>query len=111
VAQAIADGLVHAAHDVSDGGMLVAVAEMCFAGGLGFKATAAYSNREWFSESPSRYVLEIAPDDLAALQKTLAGVPHTIVGRLDASPTLIVPDTLEVAVSELLATWTKPLAW
>jgi len=111
VANAIAEGIVCAAHDVSDGGLLVAIAEMCFAGNLGFEASAAYSLHEWFSESPSRYVLEVSADELDQLDKALGDVPFSMVGRLDASPRLIVPDTLEVNVSDLLSAWLKPLDW
>jgi phosphoribosylformylglycinamidine synthase len=111
VANAISTGLVHAAHDVSDGGLLVAIAEMCFAGGLGFVAHGSFTEHDWFSESPSRFLLEVFPDDLDALKKTFGEVPFAIVGRLNVVPKLIVPGALEIDVNELLETWLKPLDW
>ena len=111
VARAIATGIVHAAHDVSDGGLLVAVVEMCMAGGLGFVAHSTFSHVDWFSEGPSRYVLEVFPDDLQELKQALAGVPHTIVGRLNTVRRLIIPRALEIDISELIRAWKEPLDW
>ncbi|MFL6864036.1 MAG: AIR synthase-related protein, partial [Allosphingosinicella sp.] len=68
VRSAIADGLVTAVHDVSDGGLLVTVAEMALAGGMG-----ALIDPEWaadaplqvqmFGEDQGRYVVEVAKGD------------------------------------------------
>src|SRR5690606_10496031 len=111
VARAIRAGIVHAAHDVSDGGLLIAVAEMCIAGGLGFVAHSTFSHCDWFCEGPSRYLLEVLPDDLAAWKQALAGVPHNIVGRLNTVRRLIIPRALEIDISELARTWKGTLDW
>ncbi len=66
----IGDGLVRACHDVSDGGLLVAVAEMAMASGIGaaLEAPSSLALHGWcFGEDQGRYVLEVAPDDLAAV--------------------------------------------
>ena len=53
--RAIADGLVASAHDCSDGGLAVAIAESCILGGLGFTADFDFTGR-WdaalFGETP-----------------------------------------------------------
>ncbi len=54
----INSGLVTAVHDVSDGGLLVVLAEMALAGGIGADvAMAAQSTAHWFAEDQARYVL------------------------------------------------------
>ena len=65
--QAIARGLVRSCHDLSEGGLAVALAEMAFAGGIGADVTQAGRARHCpmkrllFSESPSRFLLEVKP--------------------------------------------------
>ena len=66
---------VSAVHDVSDGGLLVAVAEMALAGGRGVELDAAPRARSrrtplWFGEDQGRYVVAAAPDEAA---RDLAG--------------------------------------
>ena len=54
-------GLVRSCHDLSEGGLAVAAAEMAFAGGVGADLTAApEADDVWlFSESPTRWLVEI----------------------------------------------------
>jgi len=112
VAKAIRQGLVRSAHDVSDGGLLVAVAEMCFAGGLGLVGPAFDGDfRWWFGESPGRYVLEVAPQDVGTLKKLLGDTPCTELGRLDAGRRLMIEPAVDVDVNELMRTWLAPLNW
>jgi len=76
-----------AVHDVSDGGLLVAIAEMALGGGVGVELFA-YEGRlpahaVWFGEDQGRYVIEVAPrhgDDVIARARLLA-LPARIVGR------------------------------
>jgi phosphoribosylformylglycinamidine synthase len=73
VRELIDAGLVSAVHDISDGGIAVALAEMALAGGLGAEVEAhpAYSPAAWwFGEDQGRYLLTV-PDD-AAFQAQLA---------------------------------------
>jgi len=75
--QAIRAGLVASCHDVSEGGLAVAVAEMCIASGLGVRLDAlghADRTAALFAESAGRLVVEVAPGDVAAFV--------TIVGPL-----------------------------
>ena len=52
-------GRVRACHDVSDGGLLVAIAEMALAGGVGADLTAVGDHAFWFGEDQARYVLAV----------------------------------------------------
>ncbi|MGA1400738.1 MAG: AIR synthase-related protein, partial [Phycisphaerales bacterium] len=87
----IAEGLVRSAHDASEGGVLVAAAEMAFAGGLGasidldsigegLPAIAAA-----FAETPSRYLHEVAPASLSKISEMLGDLPWRTIGGFDES--------------------------
>ncbi|NOW47930.1 phosphoribosylformylglycinamidine synthase [Novosphingobium sp. SG751A] len=62
VRQLIADGLATAVHDVSDGGLLVALAEMAMAGGIGARLDVTFNTAQAFGEDQSRYVVTTAAD-------------------------------------------------
>ena len=105
VAVLISAGHVRAAHDCSDGGLLVAAAEMAMAGRLGLDLTL--HGLDCFSEEPSRYLLEIAPDALAHL-----GVPHTVIGTFnDTARLTLADDQLNIPIDDLLAAWLGTLDW
>jgi phosphoribosylformylglycinamidine synthase len=78
---------VEAVHDCSDGGLLVAVAEMALAGGIGAELHPYEgklpAHAIWFGEDQGRYVLEVAPsaaDDILARAKA-AGLSARVIGR------------------------------
>ena len=99
---AINAGLIRACHDLSEGGLAVAAAEMAFAGGCGAKlslASVANNSADWeeaaiahaetillFSESNTRFLCEVRREHAAEFEQALAGVPHTLVGETQASP-------------------------
>ena len=66
---ATARGLLRSAHDLSSGGLAVALAESALAGGIGFtvEIDGSQPHRELFSESPSRAVVSCARDSLQEL--------------------------------------------
>src|SRR5581483_6835524 len=84
----IRNGAVSAVHDVSDGGLLVAIAEMALAGGRGAALEAAPDNLPahalWFGEDQGRYVVAASPDNADAIHKAaaLAKVPVRLIGRV-----------------------------
>ncbi|MFP5511906.1 MAG: phosphoribosylformylglycinamidine synthase subunit PurL [Alphaproteobacteria bacterium] len=81
----IREGLVVSSHDVADGGLVVTIAEMALAGGVGAYLTAfdGASPRVLFGEDQGRYVLAVRPDVAAAVQEKAkaAGVPVTVLGE------------------------------
>jgi phosphoribosylformylglycinamidine synthase subunit PurSL len=118
VAGLIARGLVASAHDVSDGGLLTAVAEMLIAGGGGTGAELDLSQVHndpivaAFSESPSRYVLEVSPLDVRALGEALGAVPWTQIGTVDDGGSLRWPEgKCDLSVEALADAWLRPLDW
>ena len=73
--QAINEGLASSAHDCSDGGLGVALAECCIPRGRGFKSGVMLPSR-WdmtlFGEGQSRIVVSLPPDQWPRLQETAA---------------------------------------
>jgi phosphoribosylformylglycinamidine synthase subunit PurL len=87
VLSAIQAGLVASAHDLSDGGLAVALAESCISGRLGAQVELASGLRAdhlLFSESQSRLLLSARPEHKDALKKRLseAGIPVQEIGRV-----------------------------
>ncbi len=102
----IARGLLRSAHDVSDGGFSVALAECCLAGGVGARVRlpgeGARTEALLFSEEPSRVLVSLAPEAQQALEEVCAvhQVPSTVIGRVGGT-TLVVDGVLEVSVDAL----------
>jgi phosphoribosylformylglycinamidine synthase len=108
---AIADGLVASAHDCSDGGLLVAAAEMAMAGGLGLELETI-EPASCFSEEPSRYLLEVAPNKLGSLRAGLEGLPCVALGSFNDSARLTMPGGgLDLALEKLNEAWLGTLDW
>lgn len=71
--QAIRSGLVQSAHDVAEGGLSVAIAEMTFGTKLGVEVTLEGSATSvLFSESQSRFVITVAPEKAAQFEEVVA---------------------------------------
>jgi len=62
VRQLISDGVVTAVHDISDGGLLVALTEMALASGLGVDLATSLTTAQAFGEDQSRYIVTTKPD-------------------------------------------------
>lgn len=123
---AIQRGLVQACHDLSEGGLAVAVAEMAFAGGCGAQiwldqvpSDGELSTPEvLFSESNSRFVCEVGELNAAAFEGALAGVEFgqigtvTDDGRCVALPSKDAPTHLiDSSIEDLKEAWQSPLRW
>ncbi len=125
VASLIDQRLIQSAHDCSDGGLLVAAAEMAFAGRIGLDLDLAgipndvcLPDQLCFAETPSRYLLEVHPDHTSTAVEQLlkAGVPFGQVGTFADHQNLTVrkPDEgqlLDIDLDTLRNTWLKPLDW
>jgi phosphoribosylformylglycinamidine synthase len=122
VAHAVRGGLVSACHDVSEGGYLTAIAEMCIASGFGARLSAEDSGEAYFAEGNGMYVVETGFAAKSALERTCeaAGVRVREVGRTSPDPTLqasrLTPQRsetfdLHAPVDELTAAWRGTLDW
>jgi phosphoribosylformylglycinamidine synthase len=118
--KAIRAGLVQSCHDVSEGGIAVALAEMCIGGRLGAEIYANnISNnqtpveRMLFSESSSRFLVEVRHEDKQAFEAILGKVPHkdcawiqkASVGLLLRYDNGQVEQSINCSLEELESTW------
>ena len=84
----IRSGCLSAVHDVSDGGLLVAIAEMALAGGRGVELDPVPgpipAHALWFGEDQARYVVAASPDKADAIHKAaaVAKVPLRLLGKV-----------------------------
>jgi len=103
----IRTGRVSAAHDISDGGLLVTIAEMALAGGRGITfetAPEAPAHAVWFGEDQGRYVVAAAPDEATRILRdaSKARVPARVVGKATGE-TLKLPGEAPLSLDVLRA--------
>jgi len=123
--QAIDGGLVRACHDLSEGGLATALAEMAFAGGLGAEIELANAPRTeeascsstlLFSESNTRFVCEVTPENCEAFEAVLGEVLCGRLGTVNDSDRLSIKATdgeviLDLDNAKLKQAWQSPLDW
>ncbi|GAX88750.1 phosphoribosylformylglycinamidine synthase subunit PurL [Effusibacillus lacus] len=110
---AIQKGLIRSAHDCAEGGLAVTLAESAIAGGKGARvevATELRADFALFSESPSRIVLEVTPDNAGKLEALAKeqNVPITRIGRVEGTNLVIAVNgqtVVDQPVGELANTW------
>jgi phosphoribosylformylglycinamidine synthase len=74
------EGLVHAVHDVSGGGLAVTLAEMAAAAGRGCVVEVT-EPAELFTELPSRFVVATGDADALCARAAALGIPAVVLGR------------------------------
>ena len=125
LARATSQGLVASCHDCSEGGIAVAAAEMAFAGGFGANVDLGGVPVDFdpervetilFSESNTRFVCEIAPENASAFEAALGGVPHSQVGRVVATDRFMMTHprqgpVIDENIWDLKEAWQAPLRW
>jgi phosphoribosylformylglycinamidine synthase II len=126
--KAQAAGLIRSAHDCSEGGLAVALAEMAMAGGLGAdvalsvklagaagpKASEALDRTLLFAESLSRIVIEVTPKHVKAVEEHFTGLPLTKLGTVTDKTRIKIAGTsgealIDAKVEELRTAWKSPL--
>ena len=115
--RAIQNGLVRACHDLSEGGLAVAAAEMCIAGRLGMTLHVDQMPvtgvvgviARLFGETNGRFLVEVRPDHVAAWRQVVGDCPVTEVGVVEGSALRILGDggavLVDVPVADLSAAW------
>ncbi len=114
--QANGQGLIASGHDLSDGGLAVALAEAAFGGGLGavirLEAFALPANALLFAESHSRFVVSIAPEHQTAFEKIM-GTDVRLIGTVSDEQRLRIDidqsGQIDLALSELADAWRSGL--
>ncbi len=125
VAGTIAKGFITSCHDCSEGGLAVALAEMAFAGGVGIEADlrglpkstdCSRIDTQLFSESNSRYIVEVEPENYDAFAKLMLNLPFGQIGKVIEEKTLTVKaengkTVIKLDLDSLKQAWQKPLNW
>jgi phosphoribosylformylglycinamidine synthase subunit PurSL len=118
---AIRGGVVRACHDLSEGGLAVALAEMAFGGELGVEADlaavchASFVSAEvaMFSESNSRFICEVRPVDAERFEQLLGQLPCSRLGEVVAAQQLKLSCDervlLDQPLEQLRQAWLSPL--
>jgi phosphoribosylformylglycinamidine synthase len=115
-------GLIQACHDLSEGGLAVAAAEMAIAGGHGLEIDVRdvplaeldlANSTTLFAESPTRFLVEVTPEHAPALEKVLRQAPHARIGRVLDSPRFRVRSNervlIDASIDTLCSRWQTPL--
>lgn len=110
VRELIGAGLVQGAHDVSSGGVGLALAEMAVASGVGVNAARIADHVELFSESAGRAVLCVAADQVRAVLDVLEahGVAHSRIGAAGGDR-IAVKDLFDVSLADATEVWKRRL--
>jgi len=122
---AMEKGFIKACHDCSEGGIGVAAAEMAFAGGLGMTLELAKvplgepitrNDGILFSESNTRFLVEVALEDKGRFEKAMGGVEFAAIGRVTKGDSFEVygisgEELVSMPLAELKEAWQKPLRW
>jgi phosphoribosylformylglycinamidine synthase len=128
--QSIQAGLIRACHDLSEGGLAVAAAEMAFAGGVGAHLqlthlpaagleshnAAAASAILLFSESNSRFLCEVPEAKCRQFEAALGDTPVARIGETIEARRLRIEGLngsaeVEAGLDELKEAWQAPLRW
>lgn len=119
--EAIKSNMISSAHDCSEGGLLVTIAEMLIgsadgSASLGFEIEHAANSDAasvWgFAESASRYVIEVAAADVARVTAHFASVGVTRLGTLNSSGILTWESAaLNESIEDLTRSWRGTLDW
>jgi phosphoribosylformylglycinamidine synthase len=118
-------GLALSCHDLSEGGLAVALAEMAFAGGLGVEASIAGVCPEsrdavdaLFSESQTRFLLEVAEDQADRVLSLLQSgeTPALDIGCVSTESRVRITGSngdrlIDSGLQELKTSWQSPLKW
>jgi len=119
--RAIQSGLVQSCHDLSEGGLAVALAEMVIGGRLGAEIEIGRLG-DWeiedgggaialFSESNGRLLAEVTPEDAATFEGFFAGLPLAEIGTVSAEARLVVElggeSVIDLAVEKLVDAWKR----
>jgi phosphoribosylformylglycinamidine synthase II len=118
-------GLVRSMHDLSEGGLGVALAEMSFAGGLGmdvdlrkvpYKGKAKRDDNILFSESNTRFIVEVSTKKQKQFENELSGTSTKVIGLVTNSSDVIIrgldgKEIVNMDFKKLKESWQKPLRW
>ncbi|PTQ83626.1 phosphoribosylformylglycinamidine synthase [Trichococcus patagoniensis] len=111
VLKAIKAGLIASAHDLSEGGLAVGLMESVFDTGLGFDVTVAMDKALLFSETQSRFILTVKPENIAAVE-AIFGSAAAQIGTVTADAVAKIAaenETINLDVKEVQTKWEEAI--
>jgi len=125
ISEAINRGLVSSCHDCSEGGLAAALAEMAFAGGFGIEADlrglpksddCRRIDAQLFSESNSRFIVEVEPANFDSFAKLMINLPFGQIGKVTAEKILSIKtdagrQVIKIDLDTLKKSWQKTFDW
>ena len=116
---AIDAGLIRSCHDLSDGGLGVALAEMAFSGGYGMEIHLSRvplaekierNDFVLFSESNSRFLVEVDDNCKEDFERFMHGIPHGLIGKVVKTSSFCIYGlnenvVVETSLDELMKSW------
>lgn len=111
VLEGIGSGLILSCHDVSDGGLAVALAECAIAGKLGLDASGASLGLPGLFGEFGGFVAEVDPENFETLSKICGEkrVPLTRIGNTTSEPVFHLGDSLSTPLPSLIDAWENGL--
>ena len=103
--KAIISGKVLACHDVSEGGLITSIFEMCVGGNCG--AAIKANAEELLLESAGCFIVEV--EDEATAKRLFKGVPRKILGKTTKEEKLVVDGLFSADVKQLQEAWSRPM--
>jgi phosphoribosylformylglycinamidine synthase II len=123
VTKAMDLGLIKSCHDLSEGGLAVAAAEMSFSGGYGLELDLSKvpgkelerNDFVLFSESNSRFLLEVSEKDKQEFESLMKGKRCVRIGKVNKDEKLLIrgfnqKTVVEASLTELRCSWKKTLS-
>lgn len=104
--QAIKNGLVRSAHDLSEGGLAVAAAEMCIGGRLGMDIHMDTS--ALFRETNGCLLIEVSPVHTSTFENLFVNLPYHNIGTVIQEPTLNIRGSVSIPVTDLVHAFNHP---
>ncbi|MBQ4179069.1 MAG: phosphoribosylformylglycinamidine synthase, partial [Elusimicrobia bacterium] len=121
---AINEGLLESCHDCSEGGVITAISEMAFAGdkGVSINADAIKTSEKMtiaetlFSESNTRFLVEVSPENVAKFEKLFKGIAVSKIGEVSDDKFLKLESkkskiSVKENIKNLQKAWQKTLQW
>ncbi len=128
ISEATRLGLLRACHDLSEGGIACALAEMAFSGGFGieaelkeapYEAKSSKAKRDsiiLFSESNTRFIAEVRKQDKNKFENLMKSIPIGLIGQVSGKKDLKIyglsgKKIVDTSLDKLKEAWQKPLRW
>ncbi|MEO0293128.1 MAG: AIR synthase-related protein, partial [candidate division WOR-3 bacterium] len=120
ISDGIRKNLFLSVHDLSEGGLAVGLAEMCFSNEIGCEVDISFITptlREdilLFSESNSRFLLEVKRDKARYVERHLKGIPFYKIGETRGDSFILKKERktiMDVKIRHILDLWEKAVKW